>query len=263
MKICPKCGTTNEDGAEFCKACEAPLAVAEQPAKKPGIPRWIYVVCGVIVVLGVIAKIFDSGDAGGSARSNTADVQSSAPAETGASSRAETSRAAETSAELLSGNTIPSNIKVSQMSTKEFVTAYNHCMEQTMEFPNLVLTKQSEETLSSGKLSTVYSCTGFNNLTVQVVESTDGHITNINTRYPVYLGDYRSDYGEEAWLGLFLCMLSPSAVIENMSTYQELIDFTVNFINEGGMISCETENADYRATHAKPQKTTVISIIIK
>lgn len=97
MIICPKCGTTNEDGAEFCKACEAPLAVAEQPAKKPGIPRWIYVVCGVIVVLGVIAKIFDSGDAGGSARSNTADVQSSAPAETGASSRAETSRAAEDS----------------------------------------------------------------------------------------------------------------------------------------------------------------------
>lgn len=97
MIICPKCGTTNEDGAEFCKACEAPLAVAEQPAKKPGIPRWILVVCGVFVVLGVLLQIFDRDDSNSTPRSNTADVQSSAPAETGASSRAETSRAEEDS----------------------------------------------------------------------------------------------------------------------------------------------------------------------
>ncbi len=226
MIICPKCGTTNEDDAEFCKACEAPLAVAEQPAKKPGIPRWILVVCGVIVVLGVIAKIFDSGDAGGSARSNTT--------ATSASSRAETSRAAETTSKAATGaNT--------RWSRESFVTAYNAKVPAIWDSDEMMLTEVRGHDTTAG-YETLYKCWE-GQITVSLIEDSLSELSKVTFIFtlgkelkPSEVLAYAADKA-----------LTPALVIENLNSLDDLDRFrtTLEYNDSTTSFETNTPHADY------------------
>jgi len=56
MKICPKCGVSNETNAKFCVNCGASLKDAVKPQKK-GKKLILILVIVVIVLLGVLAFV--------------------------------------------------------------------------------------------------------------------------------------------------------------------------------------------------------------
>ena len=56
MKICPKCGVSNETDAKFCVNCGASLKDAVKPQKK-GKKLILILVIVVIVLLGVLAFV--------------------------------------------------------------------------------------------------------------------------------------------------------------------------------------------------------------
>lgn len=56
MKICPKCGVSNETDAKFCVNCGASLKDAVKPQKK-GKKLILILVIVVIVLLGILAFV--------------------------------------------------------------------------------------------------------------------------------------------------------------------------------------------------------------
>ncbi len=77
MKICSKCGTQNDDNAQFCSKCNAPfengvvnggyvpnnqVPVSQPPKKK--MPAWkiVLIVLACLIGLGIVSSFFSSDD---------------------------------------------------------------------------------------------------------------------------------------------------------------------------------------------------------
>ncbi|PWL87883.1 MAG: hypothetical protein DBY14_03925 [Escherichia coli] len=85
MKICSKCGTQNDDNAQFCSKCNAPFengvvnggyvpnnqAPVSQPPKKK-MPAWkiVLIVLACLIGLGIVSSFFSSGDSDSSETTN-------------------------------------------------------------------------------------------------------------------------------------------------------------------------------------------------
>lgn len=261
MIICPKCGTTNEDGAEFCRACGTPLTAAEMPAKQtlPIKYPWLLKLYGLIFVVicvaicgGFVAKGVSAARANRS--KPAADSKSSAPAETGASSRAETSRAATTSKAATDANT--------RWTRDAFVLSYNARVPSILDNDTFILTKTNEKETAQGH-STSYTCMN-GKVAVTLLEDSSSALSVVTFNVPLSYSAAKAQNGIGGGNVLLDWILTPATVIENLTSFDELDRFRTTFENfDTSGFQIHTTHADYTVLFYDDLGMTISSIKLK